>query len=273
MIIDWKKIASEIYDNLKSEIAKMDRKPGLWVILVWNNPSSESYVAQKKKWAEFVGINFYLNKYDENISEEELLKEVEKLNNDEKISGFIVQLPLSAHIDDKKIINAINPQKDVDWFHPINQGKILIWDKTGLAPCTPTWIMKIFEKYNIDLSGKIITVIWKSNIVGKPITAMLINAWATVISCNSKTPNISEFTKKSDIVISATWQASIIKAEMIKSDAILIDVWFSFIDGKIYWDMDFDNLVNSCRMITPVPGWVWALTVASLMENTKKAFE
>lgn len=271
MIIDWKKIAWEIYEKLKEQISKMDRKPSLGVILVWNNPSSEKYVEQKKKWAEFVGMNFALYRFETNISEKELLEEVEKLNNDTNTSGFIVQLPLPDSIDDKKIINAINPTKDVDWFHPINQGKILIWDNSWLAPCTPSGIMEIFSHYDINLSGKIVTVIWKSNIVWKPITAMLINAWATVISCNSKTPDISKFTSISDIIISATGQAWIIKQEMVKDWVILIDVWFNYIDWKIYWDMDFENLKDKTSMITPVPGWVGAMTVAVLLKNTLKA--
>lgn len=273
MIIDWKKIAWEIYEKLKEQISKMDKKPGLGVILVWNNPSSEKYVEQKKKWAEFVGIRFNLYRFETSISEENLLEEVEKLNNDTNTSGFIVQLPLPDSIDDKKIINAIKPEKDVDWFHPINQWKILIWDNSWLAPCTPSGIMEIFSNYNIDLTGKIVTVIGKSNIVWKPITAMLINAWATVISCNSKTPDISKFTLDSDIVISATWVAWIIKKEMVKDNAILIDVWFSYIDGKIYWDMDFENLKDKASLITPVPGWVWAMTVAVLLKNTLKAIK
>lgn len=270
MIIDWKKIAGEIYDKLKQQVSKMDKKPGLWVILLGNNPSSEKYVEQKKKWAKFIWINFHLYRFETSISETDLLAEVEKLNNNPDISGFIVQLPLPDSIDDKKIINAINPSKDVDWFHPINQWKILIWDTSWLAPCTPSGIMEIFAHYNINLSGKIVTVIWKSNIVWKPITLMLINAWATVISCNSKTPDISKFTLDSDIVISATGQAWIIKSWMVKDNAILIDVWFSYIDGKIYWDMDFENLKDKCSMITPVPGWVGAMTVAVLLKNTFK---
>ncbi|MDD5213072.1 MAG: bifunctional 5,10-methylenetetrahydrofolate dehydrogenase/5,10-methenyltetrahydrofolate cyclohydrolase [Candidatus Gracilibacteria bacterium] len=271
MIIDGKKIAGEIYEKLKEQISKMDRKPSLGVILVGNNPSSEKYVEQKKKWAEFVGMNFALYRFETNISEKELLEEVEKLNNDTNTSGFIVQLPLPDSIDDKKIINAINPTKDVDGFHPINQGKILIGDNSGLAPCTPSGIMEIFSHYDINLSGKIVTVIGKSNIVGKPITAMLINAGATVISCNSKTPDISKFTSISDIIISATGQAGIIKQEMVKDGVILIDVGFNYIDGKIYGDMDFENLKDKTSMITPVPGGVGAMTVAVLLKNTLKA--
>ncbi len=270
MIIDWKKIAGEIYDKLIQRVSKMEKKPGLWVILVGNNPSSEKYVEQKKKWAKFVGIDFHLYRFETSISEEDLLVEVEKLNNNPDISGFIVQLPLPDSIDDKKIINAIDPSKDVDWFHPINQGKILIWDNSWLAPCTPSGIMEIFAHYNINLSGKIVTVIGKSNIVWKPITAMLINAWATVISCNSKTPDISKFTSISDIIVSATGQAWIIKKEMVKDNAILIDVWFNYLDWKIYWDMDFENLKEKASMITPVPGGVGAMTVAVLLKNTLK---
>lgn len=271
MIIDGKKIALEMYNEMKIEISKIQGKPWLWAILVWNNLSSERYVEQKRKWAEFIWMEFYLYRFEENISEEELMNEVKKLNSDVKISWFIVQLPLPNHISDKKIINFINREKDVDWFHPINQWKILIWDISWFSPCTPEGIMKIFSYYEIDLVWKIITVVWKSNIVWKPIRLMLINAWATVISCNSKTPNLSQFTSISDIVISATWNPNLIKSDMVKENSILIDVWFTFLDWKIYWDMDFENLKDKASMITPVPGWVGALTVANLLANTLKA--
>ncbi|MDD4151033.1 MAG: bifunctional 5,10-methylenetetrahydrofolate dehydrogenase/5,10-methenyltetrahydrofolate cyclohydrolase [Candidatus Gracilibacteria bacterium] len=271
MIIDGKKIALEMYNEMKTEISGMQKKPGLGAILVGNNPSSEKYVEQKRKWAEFIGMDFYLYRFREDISEKELVNEVEKLNLDEKISGFIVQLPLPNHISDKKIINSIKREKDVDGFHPINQGKILIGDNSGFSPCTPEGIMKIFSYYEIDLVGKIITVIGKSNIVGKPIRLMLINAGATVISCNSKTPDLSQFTSISDIVISATGNPNLIKSDMVKEDSILIDVGFTFLDGKIYGDMDFENLKDKSSMITPVPGGVGALTVANLLANTLKA--
>jgi len=181
----------------------------------------------------------------------------------------MIQFPLPDHINKVNIINAIDSKKDVDWFTTINTWKICIWDNSWLAPCTPAWIMYILNYLNIDLCWKNIVVIGRSNIVWKPITNMLMNAWATVINCNSKTKNLKFFTKESNIIISAAWKPWLITEDMIKNDAVIIDVWFSIIDGKIYWDCDIKN--DSNYKITPVPGWVWPLTVAMLMQNTIKA--
>lgn len=271
MIIDWKQIALSIYDKIKSEISLLEKKPTFWAILVWNNQSSIRYIKQKQKWAEYTWINFNLVKLDENIPEKELLKQIDIFNFDENISWFMIQLPLPKHINEKNIINSILPEKDVDWFHPINQWKILIWDNSWLVPCTPAGIMEILKSENIDVVWKEICVIWRSNIVWKPITCLLINAWATVISCNSKTKDISKYTKSADIVIVATGQPWLLKENMLKKWSIIIDVWFTVIDWKIYWDADTKEIDSAWHFITPVPGWVWALTVAMLMKNTLKA--
>lgn len=272
MIIDWKKIAKKIYDEIKQEVDKSKKKPTLWAILVWNNSASLRYIWQKKKWAEYTWINFELKKLDEDISEKELLELLENFNSNENISWYIVQLPLPKHINEQKVINSINPDKDVDWFHEQNQWKVLIWDKSWFVPCTPAWIIKILEDIWEDISWKIITVIGRSNIVWKPITVLLINAWATVISCNSKTQNIEEFTKKSDIIILAAWKPWLLTKDMIKKEAIIIDVWFTIINDKIHGDANFEEIESNWNKITPVPGWVWALTVAMLMSNTLKAY-
>jgi methylenetetrahydrofolate dehydrogenase (NADP+)/methenyltetrahydrofolate cyclohydrolase len=178
---------------------------------------------------------------------------------------------LPKHINEKAIIEAISTTKDVDGFHPINVWKSLIWDNSWFVSCTPAWIMEFFKKENIEFSWKNITVIWRSNIVWKPIVSLLINAWATVTSCNSKTLNLEKITKKSDIIIIAVWKPWLLKTSMVKHDAIIIDVWFTVIDWKIYWDADTKNIDLIWAKITPVPGWVWALTVAMLMKNTLKA--
>ena len=272
MIIDWKEIALKIYNELKEKISNLEEKPTLWAILVWENSASLRYIKQKRKWAEFIWMNFELKQFDENISEDELLEFIENWNNNKNISWYIVQLPLPKEFDSTKILNAINPKKDVDWFHPENQWKILVWDETGFAPCTPAWVIWIFEELNIELWGKEVVVIWRSNIVGKPITAMLINAWATVISCNSKTPDISKYTKTADIVICAAGVPWLLKLENINDKTIVIDVGFTVIDWKIYWDANFEEINNNWNLITPVPGWVGRLTVANLLKNTYKAF-
>lgn len=271
MIIDWKKIALGIYNKIKENVSTLDKKPTLWAILVWEDSSSLRYIAQKQKWADYTGISFKLVQLQKNISEENLLKVIYEFNNDSDISWYIVQLPLPKHINETKIINSILPEKDIDWFHPVNQWKILIWDKSGLIPCTPAWIIKILKSEDIHLVWKVVCVIWRSNIVWKPITNLLINAWSTVISCNSKTINLSNFTKQADIIIVATWQQWLIKENMLKKWSIIIDVWFSVIDSKIYWDAKTKEIDLAWHKITPVPGWVWALTVAMLMNNTLKA--
>lgn len=271
MIINWKNIALNIYNDIKWTISNLENKPTLWAILVWDNSSSIRYIKQKKKWAEYVGINFNLVKFEETISEVELLKQINDFNNDTNISWYIVQLPLPKHINETNIIHSISPEKDVDGFHPINQWKILIWDHSGLVPCTPAWIMEIFDSESIDVVWKVICVIGRSNIVWKPITSLLINAWATVISCNSKTKDVSKFTKEADIVVVATWQPWLLKEEMLKSWSIVIDVWFTVVDWKIHWDAETEKIDSAWHNITPVPGWVWALTVALLMKNTLKA--
>jgi len=272
MILDWKEIAQEIYDNLKKKVWNNNKNITLWVILVWNDSSSIRYIKQKKKWADYIWINFVLKRLEENISENELLKTINDFNISTKITGFMIQTPLPNHIDEKKVIEAIDSNKDVDWFHPINQWKLLIWDDSWFSPCTPIWIMEFFKKENIKFAWKHVVVIWRSNIVWKPITNLLINAWATVTSCNSKTINLDKFTISADIIIVATWNPLLLKPHMINQKAIIIDVWFTVIDGKIYWDADTKNIDLMWAKITPVPGWVWALTVAMLMKNTLKAW-
>ena len=271
MIIDWTKIASSIYDDLKEKISKLNRKPTLWAILVWKNPESLRYIQQKRKFAEFVWINFKLLELTETITEKELLNHIDYFNKDINISWFIIQLPLPRIINEKNIINAISPKKDVDWFHPENIWKLLIWDNSWFVPCTPAWVMKIFEYLKVELIWKVVTVIGRSNIVWKPLIALLINAWATVIACNSKTVNLEKHTFNSDIIISAAWSPGLLKVNMMKIGTIVIDVWFTIKNWKIYWDADFENIEIVWNIITPVPGWVWALTVAMLMSNILKA--
>jgi len=192
--------------------------------LVGDNTASATYIKQKQKWADFVGINFILKKFPDSISETDLLKEIHDFNEDRNVDGFIVQLPLPKHIRSKKIINAINPKKDVDGFHPENQGKVMIGDNSGFVPCTPAGIMRIFEKLQVELPGKNVVVIGRSNIVGKPIANLLINSGATVTVCNSKTKKIDAFTRKADIVISAAGSPGLVKLSDINVSTLVIDV-------------------------------------------------
>ncbi len=274
MIIDWKLISEKIYEKLKQEVSQIAwEKPTLWAILVWENSASLRYIKQKRKWAGFVWMNFELKQFDEGVWEEELISFIQSWNKNKNISWYIIQLPMPKHINSTKLIRTISPDKDVDGFHPVNQWKILIGDTSGFAPCTPYGVMWIFKKLNIDLVGKMIVVIGRSNIVWKPLTAMLINRWATVTSCNSKTSDITRFTKEADIVICAAGQPLLLKLENINDKTIVIDVWFTVIDWKIYWDADFDAIHKNWNLITPVPGWVWRLTVANLLKNTLKAWK
>ncbi len=271
MILDGRTIAQNIYNSLGEDIAQLKDTPTLGAILVWNNDESLRYIKQKRKFAEKTWINFKLFQFEDTISEEALKSEILKLNNNTEISGYIVQLPLPKHINELRVIRNIDPKKDVDGFHPENQWKVMIWDLTGFAPCTPAGVMKILEHYNITLVWKKISILGRSNIVGKPLTMMCINAGATVTSCNSRTPDISEFTKNSDIVICATGIPHILKAHMTSPDSIVIDVGFSIVNGEIHWDADYNALISQWNSVTPVPGWVGPMTVAMLLSNTYKA--
>lgn len=271
MILSWKEVALNIYEDIKKKVSFLSFEPKVSVILVWDNPSSIRYVKQKQKYAQYVWFDFELIKFDTNISQSELLQKINELNNDSWVSWFIVQLPLPKHINEKEIINAINPKKDIDWFHPQNQWHILIWDDIWLSPCTPSWVMHLCKYYNIDLIWKNVVIIWRSNIVWKPLANMMINAWATLTVCNSKTKNIDFFTKNADIVITALGVPKFLKKDMINKNTIVIDVWFTVVDDKIYWDADFEEILANWNDITPVPWWVWVLTVACLMNNVLKS--
>lgn len=267
MIIDWKKISQKIYTNLKDEISKLESSPTLWVILVWENEASISYVWQKEKFAKQIWINFVLKKLDASINEEELINEINYFNEDKNIDWFIIQLPLPIKINTQNIINKILPSKDVDWFTALNLWKLFLNDKSWFISCTPKWIVRLLEEYNINLEWKKVCIIWRSNIVGKPLGLLLINKWATVSVCNSYTRNIWKYTLISDIIISAVGKPMLITENMVKKWSIIIDVWFNKIDWKIVWDCDFWTLEKN-NLITPVPWWVGPMTVAMLMENT-----
>lgn len=271
MLIDGKKLALKKYEKLKEKIQKLEKKPHLWVVLVGDNAASLRYIGQKKKWAEYVGMNFSLIQLPEETSEKELLTTIEQLNNDENIDGFMVQTPLPKHISNQKVIKKISPKKDVDWFHPKNLWKLMIGNSSAFVSCTPAGIMELFKSEKIQLEGAVVTVIGRSNIVWKPLTSLLINAWATVISCNSKTKDTSTFTTISDIVIVATWVPELLQVWMLKSNSVVIDVGFSVIDGKIKWDTNTSVINAAGHKITPVPGWVGPMTVCMLLENTYKA--
>lgn len=277
-ILDGKYVSQKVRDSIKSEIIKIKEKmgkvPGLAVIQAGDNLASKIYVNSKIKQCAEVGIeskNFIL---PADVTEEELLNKIDELNKDDAIDGILVQLPLPNHIDTPKVIETIDIAKDVDGFKPENLGKVVLGDETALISCTPAGILRLFEEYKLALEGKDVVVIGRSNIVGKPMTALLINEGATVTVCNSKTKNLSEKTKNADVVIVAIGKANFLKGDMVKDGAIIIDVGINRDENnKICGDVDFESVKDKVSYITPVPGGVGPMTIAMLLNNTLKAFK
>lgn len=269
VVIDGKGLSERIINNLKDT----NISPTLAVILVGNNPASEIYVRNKEKSCEKAGIVSKLFKYDEDIQEKELLEKICQLNNDDTIDAILVQLPLPDHIDENKITKAILPEKDVDGFTPVNIGLLASGLKPYAYPCTPKGIMTILKEYNINPDGKHAVVVGRSNIVGKPLSIMLLNANATVTTCHSHTKNLKDITKTADILVAAVGKPKFITAEMVKEGAVVIDVGISRIDGKLCGDVDFEKVSGKTSFITPVPKGVGPMTIASLMENTVELYK
>lgn len=268
IILDGKILRDKIFESLKAKLDKMQQKPTLAVILVGENPASQIYVRNKKKTAEKLGINSLSIEYPSDISEKELLNKIKELNSDEKVTAILVQLPLPAHINKNRIIDAILPQKDVDGLTPYNLGKLFSGEEPYVYPCTPKGILLLLDEYNIKLEGKNIVVVGRSNLVGKPVAQMLLKRNATVTMCHSHTKNLSEITKTADIIVSAVGK-KVIGEKMLKSDCVVIDVGiFRDENGKISGDVDFENVSKTAAYISPVPGGVGPMTIASLMLNT-----
>ena len=276
-IIDGKALSDKILKEIENEHselqAKVGRKAGLAVIIVGENPASQIYVRNKIRACERVGFHSETIRLDENITEESLLLEIEKLNNDNNIDGILVQLPIPKHINELKVINAISAEKDVDGFHTTNIGKMMIGDETGFLPCTPAGVIQMFEEYNIDLEGKDVLVIGQSNIVGKPMTLLLINKRATVQVCNSKTKNLPEKLQKADVVVAAAGSPKLVKGSDVKEGVVVIDIGINRVDGKICGDVDFEEVSQKASYITPVPGGVGPMTIAMLIKNTFKSYK
>ena len=275
MLLDGKETAKQIKIELKEKLKTLketyNKVPTIAIVLVGNNPASEIYVRNKIKAASFVGMNHQLVKLDESITMEELLNEVERLNNDQDVSGIIVQLPLPNHLDEQIVINHINNEKDADGFGLLNKGK-LFSGLPCLRPATPLGIMYLLEKYNIELEGKRAVVIGRSNIVGKPMALMLLEKNATVTIAHSRTKNLKELTKEADVVVVAIGKAKFVTEDMVKEGAVIVDVGINRIDGVLYGDVDFENVEKKASYITPVPGGVGPLTIAMLLLNTVTAF-
>ncbi len=272
-IINGKEIAEKITENLKQKVSKMEIKPHLAVIQVGNNEASNIYVNLKKKKAEDVGIKSSIIKFHETITEQELINEIKKLNDNDNVNAILVQLPLPKNINTENIIKTIIPQKDVDGFTAENSGDLINGFAPKAMPCTPKGIIRLLKEYNIQIEGKHAVIVGRSNIVGKPLSMLLLRKNATVTICHSKTQNLKEITKQADILISAVGKKIIFK-DMVKPDAVVIDVGiFKDENGKTTGDVDFENVKEVASYITPVPKGVGPMTIASLLENTVELFE
>jgi methylenetetrahydrofolate dehydrogenase (NADP+)/methenyltetrahydrofolate cyclohydrolase len=273
-IIDGKKVSTAVKENVKKEVEQLKAKgvtPGLAVILVGDDPASRVYVNNKKKACEFVGFKSEEFALPADTTQDELLKLVDELNNRKDINGILCQLPLPKGLDENAVIEAISPMKDVDAFHKQNVGRIMIGDYDFL-PCTPAGIMEMLHDYNIDVDGKNCVVIGRSNIVGKPMAMLLLHENATVTICHSHTKNLKEIASGADVLVAAVGKAKFVTEDMVKENAVVIDVGMNRDEnGKLCGDVDFENVKDKCSFITPVPGGVGPMTIATLMKNTLKA--
>ena len=273
-LIDGKKLAKKIREKLKTSCEELKKKginPKLAVIMVGDDKASQVYVKNKSKVCDEIGIEFEEFILDKDIKQKELIKLIEKLNQDDNIHGVLLQSSIPVHLDINEALKIINPQKDVDGFNPVNVGKLCLNQDT-FVPCTAYGIMKLFEAYDIDLTGKNVTILGRSNTVGKPLIQCCLNKNATVTVCHSKTKNLKEYTKNADIVISAIGKNKVITEDMIKLGAVVIDVGINRgEDGKLTGDVDFENVSKKASYITPVPGGVGPMTIAMLMNNVIKA--
>ena len=273
-LLNGKDVAKKIRNTLKSEIEKLKKKPNLTVILVGNNPASLIYVKNKEKYANEVGMKSEVIKLPENTTEEKLLKLIKKLNKDKKVNGILVQLPLPKQINEFNIINAISPLKDVDGFTVENKGLLSI-GKPNLVPCTPLGILELLRFYNIKIEGKNVVVVGRSNIVGKPISQLLLNENATVTTCHSYTKNLKDITTKADILISAVGKENLITKNHVKENSVVIDVAMIRDVKNNCWkgDVKFNEVAPKTKFITPVPGGIGPMTIAMLLQNTLTAYK
>ena len=274
VIIDGKALAKKIRENLKKECEELKQKgiiPKLAVIMVGNNPASKVYVKNKSKACEEIGINYEEYLLEENITQEQLTDLIQNLNKDKTVNGILLQSPIPEHLNINQAIKTITYSKDVDGFTPSSIGKLMIGEDTFIS-CTPYGVIKMFEEYNIDLTGKNVVILGRSNIVGKPLLQCCLNKNATVTVCHSKTKDLEEYTKRADILIAAIGKSKFVKKEMLKEGVVVIDVGINRgEDGKLTGDVDFDEVEKIASYITPVPGGVGPMTIAMLMNNVIKA--
>ena len=276
MVIDGKKTAAELREELKKKITNFKSTfktvPGLTVILVGEDPASKIYVKNKEKFAKEIGINSEVIRYPENVEEKIVLDKIKELNNDKKISGILVQLPLPKHIDKKKVIETILPSKDVDGFHPVNVGNLSSGYESNI-PCTPLGCYFLLKKVEKNLNGKHAVIIGRSNLNGKPMTQLLLRENCTVTITHSKTKDLKAECKRADIIIAAVGKPMLVKSDWVKKGAIVIDVGINKTDSGIVGDVDFEEVSKIAKAITPVPGGVGPMTIACLLKNTIDCFK
>ncbi len=274
-ILDGKKLAKKIEENVAKEVealkATTGRVPGLAVILVGNDPASQAYVGMKKKACDRVGFYSVTHEMPESISQEAIEETIRMMNQNPNIDGILIQLPLPSQIDTTKLLELVDPSKDVDGFHPYNVGR-LTTGLDGFVPCTPLGVMELLDEYNIDVKGKNCCVVGASNIVGKPMAALLLNANATVEICHIFTDDLKKHTLNADMIFVGAGVINLIKEDMVKEGAVVVDIGINRNDeGKLVGDVDFENVSKKCSYITPVPGGVGPMTIAMLLANTLKA--
>jgi methylenetetrahydrofolate dehydrogenase (NADP+)/methenyltetrahydrofolate cyclohydrolase len=276
MILDGKKESALLREEIKKEISeikiKINKSPGLSVILIGDFLPSQIYVKNKEKNSKEVGINSEVIKYSEEVKESEILEKIEELNNNRNVSGILVQLPLPAHISKEKIINSIKPSKDVDGFHPINVGNLSSGYK-AIVPCTPLGCLLLIKKAEKNLTGKHAVIIGRSNLNGKPMAQLLLKEDCTVSIVHSKTKDLKSECLKADILVAAVGVANLVKGDWVKKDSIIIDVGINKVAGKIVGDVDFEQVKDKVKAITPVPGGVGPMTIACLLKNTLECFK
>ena len=274
-LIDGKSLSKKIQNSIKVEVEELKRQknivPGLAVILVGDDPASYAYVSMKEKACKSVGFYSITHKMPDTINQSEIIEIISMMNQNPHIHGILVQLPLPKHIDTNEILEVIDPKKDVDGFHAYNVGR-MVTNLDSFVPCTPLGVIKMFEEYNIELEGKDVVVVGASNIVGKPMASLLINRNATVTVTHIYTKDLSFYTKNADIVIVGAGKPKLIRADMVKDGAIVIDIGINRLeDGSLVGDVDFENVAKKCAYITPVPGGVGPMTIAMLLSNTLKS--
>jgi methylenetetrahydrofolate dehydrogenase (NADP+) / methenyltetrahydrofolate cyclohydrolase len=273
ILIDGKQIANDLRNRMKADVEELIRqgkRPGLAVILVGDDPASHSYVRGKEQACQKLGIYSIVDRLPATVTEAEVLERIARFNQDPAIHGILVQLPLPKHISEQKVIEAIAPEKDVDGFHVINVGRVQV-GLPGMLPCTPHGVIQMLHYMNVPLKGKHAVIVGRSNIVGKPLAALLLKEDATVTICHSKTEQLESITKQADILIAAAGRPHLITAEMVKEGAVVIDVGINRVDGKLVGDVAFEEVKKVAGMITPVPGGVGPMTITMLLHNTIEA--